>query len=630
MRHASDTEYFKYKDTTALRKVWNSEDDTITVTAGVSGTTCMQVDFTGSGEVWGLVPTPFDGEARTDSINDFTFKFTGNAGNSEGDIYIKLLAADGTSFIHNFSSILQLPGTTDLSFSFADFEGRKYLRAVIAGISFGSSGSGTALIDDVKPFVPAVWDEIIEDPTVIQGDIEQTPGVHACYFTTRERPRQALTSISSSAGCSNCILDVASTNDFDEGDIVVIYDFDHYEMGIVDTINSGTRMTVKHVTFDEDISAKFEYHYSTLKMAMVANNTYRVNRIGGAYVLTKDCSDWERWITDDNTKAVLEPSEDGAEWDSLSVKQPSVRFVGNDVYMAYVGCCVGKENSIGFARSSNFTTFSRLKENPYIMPGASFDNSGCNHPDLFIDMPYTMVHYAGDDGTKETIGSAIHESSFHNAHIKFHVTLLVYPCASLGEPPDDGCVLFDMGNFRIEVDGNNTLSAHAIVDGTEHSTKKDDLNNLDMKNGFGTFIVHDHWNLVIAQYTGDRIGIHRVCMMPDISAREYFTKSPWMLAAGATPGTTSVNLQRQYSTAPGVTDYEGIGQDVMFWGLCHESADYGKGYKFQVGRIVSVTEIGNDIFLCQLANPIGPWGFSNANQYDGATYMGVLLARDIR
>ncbi|MBU1626684.1 hypothetical protein KKB18_04875, partial [bacterium] len=373
IRHSNETELFNYADTADLKKLWDTKDGSINVTfANLSGNSCMQIDYTGDGEVWGLCPVPFNGEVRTDEANLFQFQIQGDAGNTQGDVYIKLLAADGTSFIQNFEDVLQLGFMTDKSFDFNDpvniFPGRKYIKSVVVGISTGGAASGTIYIDRLKPFLPPAWDEIVEDPTVIQGNLEETPGVHAIYFTARQRPRQVITAITGTAGATSCVIDVPSTENFDAGDKVILYDRDNYEIGMVETVNSGTRLTVQHVSFDEDISARFDFDYSTSKQAMIANNTYRINKIGGAYVLTEDCSDWEKWITDDNSQPVLIPGASETAWDSLSVKQPSVRIYGNDVYMAYVGCCSGNTESIGFAKSSNFTTFTKLEGNPYIVP----------------------------------------------------------------------------------------------------------------------------------------------------------------------------------------------------------------------------------------------------------------------
>jgi len=634
IRHSCDTEAFAYTSDADLRKVWDSEDAAISVGAAYAdGSTAMRIDYTGDGEVWGLVPVPFNGEVRTNGENEFRFKVKGSALNTEGDLYIKLLAADGSSTAWNFPDSLRHTSFASKSFSFSTFPGRKYLRAVAVGISLAGSGSGTLYIDDLHPFVPASWDEIVEDPTLLAGrDAAGEPlGTFACYFTARARPRQALTGDVLASGNTSCPVDVADTSDFDAGDIVVLYDLDNFEIGEVESVESGTRLRVKHIGYDEDGAATFEHDYSSSRMGMIANNTYRVSRIGGSYLIKKDLSEWERWHTDGDSRPILEPSADPADWDSLRVRQPSVAMLGSEVYMAYAGCCAGNHESIGFAKSSNFTSFTKLAGNPYIEPGAGFDSEGCSHPDLFMKMPYTMVHYTGSDGNRRSIGSAVHESDFHNSHIDFHVTMLLYPCASLGLPPADGCVLFDMGNFRIEVTANNSLKAFACVDGKWYETVTD--NNVDLANGFGTYLVHDHWNLIVAQFSGDKVGLARVSMMPDIREHELFTRSPWLLYEDVAPGSNHCILERQYSTVPGVTDFSGAGQDVMFWGYgCDSGGKYAETFQFQVGRIVGVSQIfdgvdATDRWYCELANPVGEWGFSSRSVYDGASSQGVMLAQ---
>ena len=630
IRHCKETEEFSYADTDELQDVWDSEDATLTITA--VGTTVLQIAYTDSGETWGIVPTPFNGDIRTDGDNTCTFRLIGNVGNANGDLYIKLLAADGTSFVYNFDGVLITTASKSFDIDTDVFPGWRYLRAVIVGVSMASPGAGTIQIDDMKPFVPAEWDEIVADPTVVSGENVDALGTFICYYTARERPRHEMTAYT--PGSTNTVVDIASTTDFDVGDTVVLYDMDNYEIGKVDLVNSGTRLTVKHYAYDEDNAAFFEHTYSTSKLARIANNTYRVNTIGGAYILDPvDTSNWSKWRTDGSVP-VIEPSTTATDWDAGSVSQPSAKFLGNDIYLAYVGTCVGGDSSIGFAKSSNFYSFTRLEGNPFIEPGVGeFDSNGCSHPDLHISMPYSIVHYSGYDGTDKTIGSASIRNSFHNAD-KFHVAMLVYPCASLGNPPEDGSVLFDMGNFRIEVDQNNRLWTYAIADGNEVWTTADGNWN-EMQQAWGTYLVHDRQNLIIAQFAGDKIGIHRVNMMPHVSRREYFTQSPWMLAAGATPGATVINLQRQYDFIDGVTDFGGTGQDILFWGLAHTSGgeQYKGGvYNPQIGRIVGVTDFGGgDLFQITLANPIGAWGYATDNLYFskgvGCTNIGVMLAQ---
>jgi hypothetical protein len=645
IRHSDDTERFAYTSDAALQKVWNTEDANITaITAPlVASTTVMKITYDDDGEVWGLMPVPMNAEARSTSStatdNVFRCEMAGNVGNASGDVYITLVAADGTCYSHNFANVLQNGSCIAYTFDYSDFDGRHYITAIVVGISLpaGIVGTDDLIVDRVRPFVGAVWDELVADPTVIQGadpDTDEAIGTFACYYTARERPREILTNSPSLDGETSGTISMASTANFDAGDIVVIYDRNEYEIGEVENVIDGNDLHVKHVAYDEDNSAVFEYDYSTTRQAMIANNTYRVSKIGGAYVLTDDVSNYVKYITDDNSRPIFEPSSTATDWDAEAVKHPCVRRLGNTLYMAYVGVCASNTQSIGFARSSDYVTWTRLEGNPFIEPGVGdFDSDNCFHPDLFLHPPRTILTYAGDNGTNISIGSAIHTSDFHSINWAHHVSILIYPMASLGNPPESGLVLFDMGNYKVEVTKDNTLLASAYVDGQWHNTDGDN-NFTNPSNAFGTYLVHDHWNLVIAQYIpwSKQLSVHRVTAMPHVNKEEYFTKSPWILSEDAEPGDTTITAMRQFGSVDGITDFEGTGQDVMLWG---EGTDfpYTDTEQFQVGRIVGVSAIGDDEWVCDLANPIGPWGFSNRNirteatWQSGATFQGIMLAQ---
>jgi len=629
VRHSHFKDRFdlqNYANATAMRKVWNTEDVTISVGLcqddPTPDTAWMYADYTGSGEVWGLMPTPINADITTNYNNEISFAYKGDASNTEGTLAVKLLAADGTSEVYDFADInLKESGWTTLTADISDFAGRKYLRAFVFQIT--SAGSGTVNFDDIVPFMPPRCDEIIEDPSVVLGTDE---GSFAAYYTGRERPRQILTANASLDGNSSGTVTVGSTSDFDVGDIVVMYDRSAYEMGRVRTVTDATHLVVEHIGYTEDTTAEFENDYETADQAMIANNSYRVNKIYGSFVLSKfeDKSQWVKYSTNETPTAILEPETEGTCWDSLSVKQPNVKLFGNQVYMAYVGECSDNTPSIGFARSSDFVNFTKLRENPYIEPTASkFDSNGCFHPDLNVRSPFTFLNYSGYDGTRYNIGSAVQNYSFHNGKLDFHVALLVFPLSCEGYPPDNGSVLFDMGNFRIEVDSRNLVSAHAYVDGRWIRTKDEVDADIKMENAFGTFLEWDRWNLVIGQFAGNKLGIVNVKAVPEVSIHEYFTYSPWVLDSDASANSSSVTLLRRDATIDDVV----ADQDIMFWG--YGVGDYSNLVVHQIGRIASVVDNGDDTYTCNLERPIGPWGFESDPLFDVPHNQGVLLAQGI-
>jgi len=648
IRHGNETETFNgYADSDELHMVWDSEDSDLTIsldtTTAMTGVTCLKCEYTDAGELWGLMPVPMNFEVTSDDTNGsnynyFQFNYKGSGTNTQGDITVKLLAADGTSTTHTFENVLRGAATGSTSFDFSSFAGRKYIRSVIFDVQPDStpSGTDTLYIDNVRPFMPAVWDEIVSDPAIIQGDERSAPGVMAMYYTARERPRVSISSSVSSQGQSSVSITVSDGTKFIDNDLAIIFDQDHYEVCTVSGV-SGNDICLQYVGYGEDSASTYAYDYDADKMARVANNSYRVTKIGGAYTIddNQDTSNWVKWRTRADRRIVLDVGAAGA-WDSLAVKQPSVKYRGNAVYMAYVGESTGEYAKIGFAQSTNFTTFTKFDGNPFIEPGSTFDSNGCYYPDLNMWLPKSMIHYTGDDGTKRTIGSAVQESSFSNPYKRFHVSLLVYPMSSLGYPPVDGAVLFDMGNFWVEVTHENMVQAHAYVDGQWYTAEPTPEQSMNM--GFGHFLMHDHWNYIVAQFTGDQLECYRVSMMPRIGGgngfengwggADYFARSPWMMTNGVVEGDTSVTLTRQYSWVDGVTDYEGSGQDILFWGRPAVGAtEYMSGAQVQLNRIVNVTDNGDDTYDCDLLNPIGPWGFSNVQQFPGASYHGVMLAQ---
>jgi len=635
IRHSSDMEYFNYISSQELQRIWNTEDAGISVSidasGGLDGTTAMKIDYTETGEVWGLVPVPFNAEIRSEAFdgnndvtrNIFRFKVKGDAGNSRGDIYIRFISADGSSFIHNFPDALSHASYTDKTFSFSSFSGRKYVRAVVVGISLSESlsNSETIYIDHLQPFMPPSWDELIEDPTIIRGDML---GTFACYYGARSRPRELLTGFNS--GSTNVVCDIGDTSSFNCGETVVLYDRNNYEIGRVDAVNSSTRLTIKHVNYDDDRDAILEHEYDPSFQAMIANNTCRTSKkIGVSYVLAKDCSKWSRWIIDADSRVILEPGPVETDWDSLLVEQPCVRRLGNTVYMAYVGMCSGSRRSIGFAKSTDFTTFEKLEGNPYIKPAAGgFDSHGCKHPDMFMKPPYNVLTYSGHNGEFETIGSAVSVNKIHDSYSRFHVTLLLYPCASTGYPPQDGSVLFDMGNFKIDLDKRNRVSATAIVDGKLTTTGYIEPSEGDHKIGWGSRLVHDRWNVIIANFDGKNIECYLVNQAQCHSSVSVWTNSPWHLVENVIPAGTTCIVERKY----GWIDAPEVDQECIFYGFGTEDK-YDLEKHFQYNFISGVSSIaGTDRFILELSNPAGPWGFSRIYAgTSGGDTMGLLLSQ---
>lgn len=640
IRHSWEMDDFEnYADTTALNKIWDTSSAGLTVlmssTGGHDGTQGMQINYDNAGEVWGLLPVPINMEVRSDettgvNFNRIQFKASGVLGNTNGDLKLTLLAADGSCATQTFTGLLQTTSYVDYNFDFSDFDGRKYIRAVIFEPIPGSTPLSTniLLIDRVKPFMPPRWDEIVSDPTIIGKQAKnENFSRYAAYFTARERPREPLLSSISSLGQPSITVSVSSSEDFIDNDLVVLFDQDHYEIAKVSSVPGSTTMTLIHHAYAEDNTVRFEHDYDASKMAMVANNTYRNTCIGGVYLLSSDCSAWKKYITDDNVSKVLEPSTTSTDWDGGAVKEPSVRMVGNDIIMAYAGCSGSTPGSfsIGFAQSTDFVNFTKLPGNPFIEPDGTFDSVSCNHPDLHVDMPFTKVHYSGDDGSKKTIGSAIHENKINIGNTDFRVTMFIYPMSSAGFCPKDGCTLFDQGNFRIDINDDNCLSVSAMVNGEEYSTKPDIPN---IENNFGNQLVMDHWNLIFAQFGRDsKIGIYNATSRPMDMRRSFFEHCPWILTADIPAGATNFTLQKSYDFIDDVIDNSGAGQECMFYSRGYETG-YDEKFFTQINRITNVTDNGDNTFTCDLLNPIGEWGFT-ASPISGSSPYGVLLTQGL-
>ncbi len=631
---------FDYVDTADLNKVWQSLDGATVTLASAK----MQIAYSGTNTVWGVLPVPFDASIRTNNADTFTCTLTGGGGNTQGNLTVTLIGADGSEYPYIQTNCL-ITGAA-ISFDFSTFAGRKYIRAIKFTIT--SAGAGTITIDDVNPFYPPAWNEIIEDPTVIPGN---TKGYFACYYTARERPREVLTANAKLAGKTSLQISVGSTAKFAAGDTVIVYDRTNYELGKVVTVDSVTKMTIEHIGYDEDGSA-FEYDYNTANQAMVANNTYKVNQIGASWTgdfttdNLQDLSQWVKYPTNEASTPILKPgcltvpAESGT-WDEIAVKQPCCRMIGNKVYMAYVGIDASGVNKIGFADSSNFTDFNKYATNPFISPGSCFDSQGCFHPDFKISGNMCIMNYTGYDGSVENIGSATFQNAFHGNNSFYKIVLLVFPVGYddtkddyTGFPKDD-CVIYDQGNLQIIVNKNNSLSAKCKISGSsDWLITESDTETTKREQSFGTCLAHNHWNLIVCQYEKGEISVSNTKMTPYVVWHDYFTRSPWQMAEDFLPGATTILLKRAYTTAgfiDEVKDFSHVGQDYMLHGYGYTAGDcQTTELHWQVGRIVDVVDNLDDTFTCTLDYPIGEWGFSKNSSNGFTQNQGILLAQGHR
>ena len=645
----SMVEFFNYTSTDEMKKLWDTEDASITVsldvTSQLEGVSTMQIDYTDSGEVWGLCPLPFNADIRNDGA--FSFSYRGNALNEQGDLFLKIVGADGTQRIINQSNKLQATGTfTVTADEVSDFAARKWVRALAVGVSLAAPGTGTMFIDSVDPFVPATWDEIVEDPAPLKGTKE---GSLACYYTARKRPRQIITVNASLAGNPNGDVQVADESDFQDGDIVVIYNRDNSEIGIVTGISSG-HVLFNHIGYEDDNTVTFQNNYRTDNQSMIANNTFKENFIGASFVLNpNDISDWNRYLTDNNSTKIFSPNTNVNKFDSQSVKQPSIKKIGDSIYMAYAGSCVTTPNErIGVAFSTDYINFTRLNDgDPYLElgSGGEFDENGLQHPDLEIMPPFNNLMYTGKDSANDrTIGSAYGEIDIYKKNLHWTVGMLVWAGATLGMPPEDGSVLFDMGTARIEVDRFNRVQAFCKVRG-ESEEKHTPLNDYMAQIGVqGDTLWANRWNYIAMSFNGNKLWLNIINCGMYLDFDNIFYQTQYLLFQDALPGATSVLLIDNLNVPWSSTD---PASRVSFGGSGTFALDTEIGFKglgtaerytgretIQYSTITGMSVIapgvlaGTSVYHCTLRDdtPIGAWGYNAQKNGIAGQTIGVLIA----
>ncbi len=119
------------------------------------------------------------------------------------------------------------------------------------------------------------------------------------------------------------------------------------------------------------------------------------------YATSFDGISWNKWPA-----AVLNPSSNPSDWDSVSVYSPSVIFNSTVFGIWYSGLGQSLTNpKIGYANSPDGATWTKSSQNPILSPGpsGSWDSAGVENPDpVFLNG--FMLYY---DGFASTTAAAI-------------------------------------------------------------------------------------------------------------------------------------------------------------------------------------------------------------------------------
>jgi len=113
--------------------------------------------------------------------------------------------------------------------------------------------------------------------------------------------------------------------------------------------------------------------------------------------------------------AVLSPSTNANDWDSVSVYTPSVIFDGSIFGMWYSGLGQNLTNpQIGYATSPDGATWTKSSANPILSagPGGSWDSAGVEQPDAVFANGFMLFYDGLNKATGSGIGVAYAPSNF--------------------------------------------------------------------------------------------------------------------------------------------------------------------------------------------------------------------------